>query len=161
MTSPTSRPPRAAGPSSATELTSRPSTAYTVERRAHRLHGDAEVTLLHAPVGQQLVEHALDRGHRQHHAVVARESAAGDTEHASRRVGHRRAGEPRIQAAVEADQTVDAPAAPSAPRQPTGADVAEARLRQPRWITSDREDDIADARAGGRPRARPLAGAAW
>ena len=124
----------------------------------HRLRGDADVALRHAPVREQLVEHAVDRRHRQHDAVVARERAARDAEHLARRIGHRRAVEPGVEAAVETDQAVDTAAAPGAPLAGHRADMAEARLRQSRRLAADGEDEVADARRRRRRRARPPAG---
>ena len=120
--------------------------AHTVTHRAHRLRGDAEIALLHAAMREQRLDHAVDRRYRQHHPVMSRKRGAGHAEHAPLLIGHCCANEPRVQAAIEANQTFDTASAPGAPRPGHRADAAEARLHMTGRFTADREYRVADAR---------------
>jgi hypothetical protein len=99
-------------------------------------------------VRQQLLDHALDRRRRQHHAVMAREHRAGHAEQPAGGIGHRGTRQAGIQAAVEPDQLLDAPAAPGAPRPAHCPEVAEAGVHRTRRLATDGEHHVADARGG-------------
>ena len=151
--SPIRRPARSAGPPGASEEMRRPVVAAAaLAGRAghrHRLRADAEPGPGDVAVGEQRRDHAGDGRGRHDDAVAARQGGGGQADHRAAGIGHRRAREAVVDAAVEPDQPVEAAAEPGLPGAGGAVDDARAGDRVAFAAAADGDDEMAGAHAPG------------
>src|SRR6516165_6301824 len=86
------------------------------------LQANAEIAAPDTAPGEQLIDHAVDRGGGNGDTGNARKRRRGDADGFSRGVHHEAAGGAGVEGEVEADVAVQAAAAPGAPGRAESAD---------------------------------------